>query len=1043
MPYIPPKQRRGTATQGGFTSSLPDFLKAGYSQSIAGMVQTLAQGRVPLPTGDLSTAEKIGAGITSVVLDFPAFLLGGGVGGFGARIAAKQAVKEIGKGAFKKLVAKQTTKIISKQQATKIVTNRLARSFIEKDLKRRIGQRALTSGGAFGLHAAITSPLSQQISSGAVDPSEVGKDILKSATLGIAVGGVGGAVAKASGLTRLGAEIGTFTGVSAGLEGRLPTKEDLITSTGFILGLRGVGGIGRLGKRALAGQPLIQPRKPFEKVKLTKEQLEGFNLQKIQDKALIKKWTTPDQDHLVRTKPLSGLAEDFIPKPIREFLKPVFEGLKQGQDRVPSNAGRIIATETKKFTNLHDAYKGELMRKAEAIPIGKGKVLGDMIGDIRGIGKKKQAETISTEVEQGEQPGVKKYYQDIYKWAAKYDPSIEPPVGNYLTRIIRHDIIEHLFEGLQGMSSKTAEQVMRYKQGKKAPDKELVKTLKNLEASWKKSHTFEGKKISYPKTVLESLVKESQGDIVLAFQKMIGKSVGSVSKESTFLDKSRTAPKLPDEFYERDIRIILSKYINDVTRRVAHIQVFGPEGEVARGLLDATKLENKGDYGIVSRLYNAATGQDFINPIAKFSPTAKRFLDNVMAYNVAFKISTGFATIANLTQMIISTIEFLGVLPSFQGMYKFIKNAEVAREKGGKTTYQDFLKDSGAISYNLIDEFIGYAGRTGFAQKFARAMGTASGFKGINKLWQYTSAAGAEVAVNKYYKTSKGKGVFARYAQSKLEQMGVDYKKPLTEKVILGAMRRFAVNSQLQKNVYRDVMLLNDPKTRPLMLFKSFGLRQYQFQKDGLKFELSHGNFLPILRLGALGYFGGMFVDKARHWLKEFMAGEDIYKKEADGIEEFIEYIAQVGAFGVLGDIISAENKMQSLNFFVTPVILSDAAVVSKSMIRLFKDADAYGLVGALKRAPKGFAPIGGTAGRAAVRQIATRRQITDSMKAHRTFVLTKIKKDILKGNVSQAQKNIRSWNRANPQLPITYDDISYKKMYEFMLRKYEKRANP
>ena len=65
------------------------------------------------------------------------------------------------------------------------------------------------------------------------------------------------------------------------------------------------------------------------------------------------------------------------------------------------------------------------------------------------------------------------------------------------------------------------------------------------------------------------------------------------------------------------------------------------------------------------------------------------------------------------------------------------------------------------------------------------------------------------------------------------------------------------------------------------------------------------------------------------------------------------------------------------------------------------------------------------------------------SKKSHRNFVLNKIKSEMVKGNTSIALKNVHNWNRANPLYQITYEDINHKKLYDFILRKYEKRANP
>ena len=1116
MPYIPPNKRnKRRTTNSSFFDSVPDVLKAGYAQSIAGMAQQLAIGR-RFDFGELSTAEKIGAGITSVILDAPAFILGGGIGGLSTKIVAKEALKQVGKKVIAKRIGVEVTKGASKTAAKRFVKNQVVQEFIAKDIKKRVGFAAIGSAGAFGVHAAISSPLSQQIATGEISPVQVGEDILRGATLGLAVGGVGGAAAKASGLTRVGAEIGTFTGVSAGLEGRLPTKEDLIHSTGFILGLKGVKAIQRGVGRKLRGQPFIQPSEPFKQIKKPTSVLEaeakarqvelGLDKIDIGSKKFAERF--PDVDRVMRTKYdvknlselsprkkaqataelfkktfisdftkvmaddklsvrgdiKSGLIEDLIPKPLRDWVRKI----GQSQDMVLGDSGKIIAEGLKKYQSINDIVYAGFIADAYGtkLPDGTGRVIRNLTGTFSVYNrltktwqnKKQLSEEMTILRRQGKFPALDKAFDKIWEKAQRVLPDIKDRRDDYIKRSYRKDIIENLTENFMTLPKPVLDKLAEG--GKIKPGstehKELSKAIAESIPEWKSITPREFK--NFDATELFKLVtKMNKGDLVKTTQMLMGQSMTRLFRSSSSLEKSLTFPELPKEFYENDIRVLIQRYASDVADRIAHATVFGSKGEIADALLKASEAENKGDFGIVSRIYNEATGLNNNNAVSRFSPTAKRVLDNMMALNVGFKIATGFATIPNLTQSFISSITARGVLPFIKGIGSLIRNPETAMPDGSTVPFREFIVRSGAADYNLAREFIGYSGVSGVSQKLATLMTKASGFEGVNKMNQFLAAATSFHATKSLHSRAQG-GLGAKFAQDKLRSLGIDYKKPLTERQQLETMREFAINSQLQKNVLRDPMLLNDPNWRPMMLFKSFGLRQYQFIKDELKFDLSHGNFLPIIRLGALGYFGGMFVDKARHWLKELYAGEDVYKKEADGIEQYIEYIAQVGAFGVLGDMVSAENAMQSLIFFAKPVIISDAENVSKTMVALFRDMSTYGLMGAIARAPKGIAPLGGTAGRSAIRRqqfgipftdieipvrVMPRGQRKSSIENHRKFVLKQIRQNILEGKSTQAMKNLHSWNRANPRLPITLDDISHKKMYEFMLKKYEKRANP
>ncbi len=1201
---------------------IPEFVRQGYNISIAGMAQQLATGSVPfdLSTADDTTLEKIGSGIVSILLDSWAFIGGGVVGGLAGRTALKQAVK--------------------------VGTKNLMKAGVKQATAKKVLLKSIESGSAFAAHTVFTSPLSQQISSGQVKPSKVGADILKSTALGGAMGTVGVAAAGLSLIPRLSAEIGTLTGVSTGLEGRLPTKEDLIHSTGFLLGLKGVKGIQRGVGRKLTGQPFLVPTKPFKQVRFPEEAAEAsarvrqqqlilqseevigttfkakpsfqvpkkynnnfnkawnsipddirkdinvksirevsFNLEhegsggkividgknkhhiliekgekdivgtfkhellhsavlntkdpgllkiikrggyfghenavrflekqikikipttrtgiSVEDKTfaeqypdvhqmVLKKYNVKDLSELspqqkteattnlynkafikdytkimtetgfqVRNDLKSGFLEDLLPKRFRGWV----DFLKQKQDRTLSDGGKILNEFERKFVAVNDALYAGSMADFNNVKLpaffGKFKKGHSLLGF--GKEKTKHAEILTDLVRDGKMPRITKIFTDIYNAAAEVMPGLKPFQKNYLKRMYRKDILDNLIENFAALSPRTLDRLAEKKLPKRGTDehKELTRAIEEVIPRWR---TITPKKYKGfdAKTLFDIVTKINKGDVVKTTQELMRHSMGSLFRPSSSLDFSRTVPDVPKEFLENDFRVIMQSYVADTSNRIAQAQVFGAKGEIADALLRASKAENVGDFDVVSKTYRYTLGLDNTNFLSRFSPMAKRALDNMMALNVGFKIATMFATIPNLTQSFISSITVRGITPFIKGINSLIRNPDMVLPSGDTVPFREFIVRSGATDYNLAKEFLGWSGISGVSQKLAKIMTKVSGFEGVNKMNQFMSAATSYYATKTLHKRAQGRGILAKHAQEKLNSIGIDYKKPLTEKMQLETMRTFAVDSQLQKNVLRDIMLLNDPNWRPLMLFKSFGLRQYQFIKDELKFDLSRGNFMPVIRLAAFGYFGGMFVDKARHWLKELYAGEDIYKKEADGIEEFIEYIAQVGAFGVLGDMVSAENAMQSLVFFAKPVIISDAENVSKTMIALMRDTGTYGLMGAIARAPKGIAPLAGTAGRSAVRaeqisfpftdftikipeplRLMPKGQKADAIKAHRSFVLRKIRKNILEGKSVQARKNIRSWNRANPQLPITFDDVSYKKMYEFMLRKYEKRANP
>ena len=1133
----------GTSLSDSILDNLPDVLKRGYNDSIAGMADQLITGqkRFNLKNYDTSVLEDIGAQIASLVIDTPAIILGGGVGGLALKTAGKQATKTALKSMAKHGLSKTGRKAVIKGV-----------------------QRGVTGAGALGTHSGISSALSQKIEKGEIEFGEVGKSAAKGATLGAVTGGIGGAMtAKGfSGLSRLGAEVGSFGTLSPALEGRMPEPQDYVHAAGMILGLKAVHGGAKLGKRAIKGEPLVKVKKPFEEVTLNEGESVEFAEKVVKGKGIDpnRKWYTSDKKAafpevkrlkqfkdpetkmdvvevenvktgartelpaedfyakyhtkagltpteirnkrlaytsileknlgisaevksnmlknlqnvtsradlsaknlakyaeqlrgqtsskrlaknlegkpmLARSAPASGLVEDFIPKKWQRFI---LDPLKKAESRIFSKPERVLSAKLSKYQNDFDIKMGEWVNELGNLKMPNGKLFHSIFGISRSpkgavkalLGKEHkgantlEAERLYEKIKKGEWKEFNELTDKIYKEAKAAGLRVAPYRKNYVTQMLRDDIRDLVMNDLANLEKSRPGILDKIVQSN--PEE-----FKRLEAVFRRKS---GGKTFFSKETIKVIdhIRANEGiSTGEAFKKILNSDIGTLYKKSGFLEEPRRL-SFPPEFYERDVRVIAQRYITETARRIVGAKEFGARGEKAEALMSLARKEGS-DSRVIEPIYRNMTNTDYIDPAKNYSPAVKRLFENLMALNVGFKISTGFATIPNLTQPIISSIAEHGITPFVKG----VKNL-------ASKDFRNAVRDSGATNYNLVTELLGYTGTRGRLQNLAKFMSFASGFKTINKINQFTAAATAQAAATKYYKLSKGAGKKAKVAQARLERMGVDYKKAL-EPQMATAMRKFAINSQLQRNVLRDPLMMSDPKMRPFMLFKSFGLRQYQYAKDMLKFELGQRNLMPIIRLTALGYLGGAFVHKARHWLKELLAGEDIYRRDADGMEAFVDYVAQVGAFGMLGDWIAAENKVQSAGFFITPVIASDAIVAFKSLNNLVKDQNTYGMVGALRRQPKFLAPIFGTFGRSVVQaenpfSIQPKGQRERSVSVKKGRVRSRVLEYLYRGKSEIAMKNVRGWNKAHPENPITYNDINGTAVYEYILDKNKRKLNP
>ena len=214
---------------------LPDFVKAGYNDSITGLSDQLLTGekRFDLGKYDPTVLEDLGATVASFFMpaDFLTFAGSStatlGVGGFAAKAGAKTALKRAIKLGSKKLIQSGVKKD-------------LAESVVNKGAKKLIEQ-SLLQGGAMTGYTGISTFLRQKIEGGDVDYSDI---LTKSAQAGIA-GGIGGAVfgralGRKGSLGMAYAQEGIAFGTAQPLlEGEIPEPMDYVNSLGFALGLTG------------------------------------------------------------------------------------------------------------------------------------------------------------------------------------------------------------------------------------------------------------------------------------------------------------------------------------------------------------------------------------------------------------------------------------------------------------------------------------------------------------------------------------------------------------------------------------------------------------------------------------------------------------------------------------------------------------------------------------------------------------------------------------------------------------------------------------
>lgn len=365
------------------------------------------------------------------------------------------------------------------------------------------------------------------------------------------------------------------------------------------------------------------------------------------------------------------------------------------------------------------------------------------------------------------------------------------------------------------------------------------------------------------------------------------------------LEKHRTL-KFPSQFYETDARIIMGKYINGWARRVAETAQWGKDNRrVTEMLMDIQKNAPQ-EYGTASKMFDTYIGK--FAPEQYLTGGTRKAVGNVMGGTVA-TLGSGFATFLNLFQIGISAATKGGWINTAKAVGKIGKGIYESKIAGDYSAYLRSLRETGApYTANALEMLGGVLDGDTIGEMAASKSLKFSGFTGVNKFNQYVAAGvGKELLADLTRLANDPKSIRRKWAQKTLkEDFKIDYDKPLSTNQQLEAIGRWANDSQLQRNILRDPLWMNQPNTKFLATFKKFPFRQAQYAvKDIIVKEIKRGNALPTARLLAAGVLGGEAAIFGMNWVKEILSGDPNYRKE--GFGDWERYANDLAAVGTLG----------------------------------------------------------------------------------------------------------------------------------------------
>jgi hypothetical protein len=360
----------------------------------------------------------------------------------------------------------------------------------------------------------------------------------------------------------------------------------------------------------------------------------------------------------------------------------------------------------------------------------------------------------------------------------------------------------------------------------------------------------------------------------------------SMSRKFGNLEFSR---KYDLPFYEKTQKAV-SDYIGGMADRVAHVQYFGPEDEVAMELI-ATAGSKGYDMDKMIDIYMTMNGiQRGAGTVAAQVSGALRYVQGVTSLNSA--------AVANAGQPI-NSATVMGAWRQLGGMAKFFTDKNAVRE----------IERMGIVTDQALSALAaghGFDSATGLVKKIGAPL-----FSEIERFNRISTAiAGKNWVEDLAKETLKGgkRGEKAmRILTQKLRVSGVIKNGKLTDEQLgesligLVDITQFHVGS-------RDLMdWVNSPYGKLAAQFRTFPYKQGGFMYNEVIKEAAQGNVLPAVRFLSIGIPVGLAVGAVR----------DVAKGREVAIDSnpLIEGFGNVGGFGLGGDVMFLWDTRKSGNF--------------------------------------------------------------------------------------------------------------------------------
>lgn len=413
----------------------------------------------------------------------------------------------------------------------------------------------------------------------------------------------------------------------------------------------------------------------------------------------------------------------------------------------------------------------------------------------------------------------------------------------------------------------------------------------------------------------EIIIRPEQLKNMMHRRKTLGMDI-----QSGHLEKSRGLPdrldKILNPFLIKDPDAVISHYMNQTTKRIEDVRVFGKQGEAFN--LVGRKLEeyagSEAAYFAKQTYYNHIgdmANSDVLRAQANLNETAKNLLGKVDTLQT-FKLSA--AQILNAGQVLANAPAYMGAssrmpfvahFQAIRAMYKAM--GKEGRELGarvGAAAEQTILDYAGELSqsHHLLHRSInprnflkavGYLKIEQFNRTFAANLGKAY-YEELTDKWALVQAGKIKPDSAKAKKIQRALEELGFNTQQSLKDMSTAEKQLAGERAALA----FSDNINFTNNAREMPEMWRHPIAQTFRKFKSFIFHQGKFFKERIAKEAYRGNFTPAINYAASTIAVGLPISEVRRMI----SGDD---SELSDMEKVSRGFTSMGGVGILYDMMT------------------------------------------------------------------------------------------------------------------------------------------